>query len=163
MAEYGKPTPKPPRKSGKDELAKILGSSCKNLRDRLRKFGFLKSALVFGVITSGYLYWSSSPSEIQGTFTLTDSDIIRTFTVCKGTGGFSDIQAGITVVVKNEKGEIVAKSNLEQNIEPSFSLEPKKCVYPFKISNVPKSSFYIVEVGKRGALTFSRKELAKQD
>jgi hypothetical protein len=94
---------------------------------------------------------------LQGTLTLNAGDS-RTAT-CEGTGGYSDIHPGTQVTVKDEAGVIVGSGTLGAASSPADTRYP--CEYPFSISEVGPAKFYSVEVGKRGALTYSAADMDK--
>jgi hypothetical protein len=101
--------------------------------------------------------------SITGSFTLISSGIFAAGTPeCSGEGGYSDIRPGLQVTVKNGSGSIIGKSSLGPN-EYSGENANVVCKYSFKINNVPKADFYQIEVGSRGALSYSFEELRKQD
>jgi hypothetical protein len=97
---------------------------------------------------------------LTGSFTLIDTDISRDQGDCIGTGGYSDIKAGLQVVVKSEKGEILAVGELGRD-NYSGQYPEVACEFPFTISNLPKANFYEIEVGRRGGLKYSLDELRK--
>lgn len=96
--------------------------------------------------------------KIHGTFTLTDNVLWDEPSICWGTDGYDDIKAGLGVTVRNQKGKILATSRLEQGVYQSGS---RHCVFTFKIGRVPSARFYSIEVGSRGELTYSVKEMNK--
>jgi len=95
---------------------------------------------------------------LTGSFTLIDSDVSRTPAGCSGTGGYSDVKAGMQVVVKNEKSDIVALGELGGD-DYSGEYGQVACKFPISIKDIPKASFYEIEVGKRGSLKYSFEEL----
>lgn len=92
---------------------------------------------------------------ITGTFTLTDSDVAYSTADCHGTGGYSDIRVGAGVVVKDGAGKTIGTTDLTYNSSISGA---GSCAYAFTVE-VPNADFYAVEVGRRGALTYSKTEL----
>lgn len=106
---------------------------------------------------------SASPSShvLGGTFTLTQKARVVRYTnaaECSGTGGYDDIRSGLDVVVRDGAGTIIAKSVL---IAAAYDAagDPNQCAYAFTIAGVPDAPFYSVEVGHRGAVTYSRADL----
>lgn len=99
-------------------------------------------------------------ATLTGSFTLIDSDILRTSEGCSGTGGYSDVHAGMQVVIKNEKGEILALGELGPDRNPGQYSEVS-CVFPFVVKDIPRADFYEIEVGKRGSLKYSIEDLRK--
>jgi hypothetical protein len=95
---------------------------------------------------------------LTGSFTLTDTDVSRTPGDCFGTGGYSDIKAGLQVVVRNEKSEILAVGELGRD-NYSGAYPQVVCEFPFAIKDIPRAEFYQIEVGRRGSLKYSLNEL----
>lgn len=96
---------------------------------------------------------------LTGTFTLIDSEISRTLDGCAGTGGYSDVKTGLQVVVKNEKNEILAVGALGDDNNYSGQHAQVACDFPFSIKDLPRATFYQIEVGRRGSLKYSFDEL----
>jgi hypothetical protein len=74
---------------------------------------------------------------------------------CTGTGGYTDLHAGTSVVVKNEDGKVLATGTLDAG--KIVALET--CGFKFNVANVPDANFYQVEVSHRGEVTYSKKDL----
>tara|TARA_B100000073_G_C23274814_1_gene387983 strand:- start:60 stop:464 length:405 start_codon:yes stop_codon:yes gene_type:complete len=103
-----------------------------------------------------------SKKTISGTFKLIDSDISRSGRMCSGTGGYSDIQPGLKVIVKNERSKIIGVSELEFDIYKGEH-SSVVCEFPFTVENIPKAKFYTIEVGRRGSLTYPYEDLEEQN
>ena len=74
---------------------------------------------------------------------------------CFGTGGYDDIARGLGVVVRDGTGVVLATGALRKGrIIASYS-----CAFEFVVEAVPDAAFYSIEVGHRGALTYSRADL----
>ena len=73
---------------------------------------------------------------------------------CKGYGGYTDINAGAGVVLKDGDGKILGTGQLQTG-----SGDAASCSFPFTIDNVPEVPFYSVEVSHRGQITESLAEL----
>lgn len=73
---------------------------------------------------------------------------------CIGTGGYSDVGTGMPVTVKDQAGVIIATG------ATAFDYITAVCALKFSIPNLPMASFYSIEVGHRGALSFSAADLA---
>ena len=99
--------------------------------------------------------------SISGRFVLHDDDLFVLTRAgalqgsCWGQGGYDDISSGLEVVVKNADGSIIAKDELWNGKSTGYN----ECTFPFLVENIRDSEFYVVGVGKRGSLTFSRAEL----
>ena len=96
--------------------------------------------------------------------TITGSFVLRgsgetTGTTCAGTGGYSDIRTGVNVVVKDGTGKVIGTGTLLD--DPDADTVFGRCSYVFSVP-VTDADFYSVEVGRRGALTYSRAELEAQ-
>lgn len=99
---------------------------------------------------------------ITGTFVLAaDKPIIREAGDCQGTGGYDDIGAGVQVTVRDEGDKIIGTGRLAA--VPPTSNTPaevhRTCRYSFTVAGLPDTTFYSVEVSRRGAVTYSRAEL----
>lgn len=73
---------------------------------------------------------------------------------CYTYGGYDDIAYGTTVTVRDPADAIVAIGSLDAGTAESGS-----CVFDFTVPDVPESSFYSVEVSKRGPLTYSSADI----
>ena len=95
---------------------------------------------------------------------------------CSGENGYDDIESGKQILVKNNKGEILATGELGQGkgvktgigegleqtaIEAGLGT-PLKCQFPITIENVPQVDFYTIEIGRRGGMTYAAKELQQK-
>lgn len=107
---------------------------------------------------------TSAPTHrIQGTLTLSDDSVdIGDNATCHGTGGYDDITAGLGVVVRDGAGVVLATSALGSGSYPDVS-DLSTCRFVFSVTNVPEASFYSIEVGHRGDLTYSFTELEERD
>ncbi|MBN3993822.1 MAG: hypothetical protein HWQ36_25905 [Nostoc sp. NMS2] len=98
---------------------------------------------------SGYLELIASGMRGYGTST------------CYGGRGYDDVTEGMSVIVKNEEGKIIAIGKTEAGIRPETD-SSVRCIFDFKIDNVPKSSFYTIGIGRRGEMTFSYQEMEQR-
>ncbi|XGV99642.1 MAG: hypothetical protein ACAF41_11975 [Leptolyngbya sp. BL-A-14] len=83
---------------------------------------------------------------------------------CRGndnveSGGFDDLNAGAQITVLDSSGKMIALGSLGEGKVVKSDRDSNLCVFPFVIDKVPESDFYSVELGHRGKLTFSGKEL----
>lgn len=100
-------------------------------------------------------------ATITGSFTLND-DSPSTYSPsidvdgssCEGTGGYSDVNAGTPVTVKNGKGEILTTSYLEPGRGGRYM-----CTFGITFEITEGEDRYVVNVGRRGELSFSFTEL----
>lgn len=123
------------------------------------------------VATAGVLVWrhsstgSSLPfvgpakTAITGTFILTDSDTANAG--CTGQGGYSDISAGVSVILTNQDGKILGASTLGSGTPDTNA---GTCTYTFSVPDIPMDQDqYAVEVSHRGKIVDSKTELAAAD
>jgi hypothetical protein len=102
--------------------------------------------------------------SVRGSLNLIDSRIGGTPNNCYGTGGYDDIQAGMSVTVRDGNGNILATGKTGSGFQPGNSeYSIVQCIFEFQIDNVPKSDFYSIEVQHRGELNFSFEELQKKN
>lgn len=99
-------------------------------------------------------------ATLKGTFTLVDTGVSRTSGGCSGTGGYSDVHAGMQVVIKNEKNEILALGNVGEDTYNGPYPEVT-CQFPIVVKDIPRAEFYQIEVGRRGSLQYSIEDLRK--
>ena len=74
--------------------------------------------------------------------------------------GYRDIRAGTPVTVKDGSGAVVARATLGEGTLRVTVLSRQDCVYSFSLA-LPDRGAYLVEVGRRGAVTFSRQDLQR--
>jgi hypothetical protein len=77
---------------------------------------------------------------------------------CSVSGGYSDIQPGAMVVIKNQDGKILATGHLDAGKVVNLG----RCDFAFLIQDVPDADFYLIEVSHRGEVTYSKKDLEGQ-
>lgn len=107
---------------------------------------------------------SPAPIVLTGTFALTapgSIDFARRNPAtgddgaCQGNGGYSDIRAGVSVVVKDSTGTIIGTGPL---LYASKASNETHCAFTFSFGIAP-TDFYVVSVGNRGGVTYSRAQL----
>jgi len=98
---------------------------------------------------------------ITGTFELRGGDRTSTLTLtqngytdCHGLGGYSDVQSGQPIVVKDGNGSVIATGATAYDTRSAPA-----CAFAFDIPAVPDVPFYSIEIGRRGRQTFSRDHL----
>jgi hypothetical protein len=62
---------------------------------------------------------------------------------------------GSPVTVTDQNGAIIGASTLDAG----WFDEQQGCIFPFRVTGLPDATFYSVEVGQRGSLTYSQSEL----
>lgn len=99
---------------------------------------------------------SATPAQyvLTGTFKLYDDDL-GGVNSCWGKGGYDDIRGGLDVVVRDASHTILATSNLDEGAHTGNGV----CTFIFAVKGVPKATFYSIEVGHRGELTYSFDEI----
>ncbi|WP_052672457.1 PASTA domain-containing protein [Aliterella atlantica] len=101
--------------------------------------------------------------QIKGSLTLVDSDISGSEDNCYGTGGYDDIQGGMSVTIQDGKGNILALGQTGNGTQPSSEYSSVLCVFEFQVDNIPKSDFYSIQVGRRGQLNYSYEEMKNKN
>lgn len=101
---------------------------------------------------------TTSYHSITGQLTLTDSGggygSMTDGQSCDGANGYSDITEGAEVTISNQSGTILATGALDQG-----SWSSNSCVFDFSVPHVRDATFYQIEVGHRGNVTFSKAQL----
>lgn len=117
---------------------------------------------------------AASPTEelnkLFGTLTLQDYNGIdfegQRFegASCTGRGGYSDIQQGAQVVVKDGSESILAVDSLDRGQQDALidGGSVYYCKFTFYVDAIPTTDFYSIEVSHRGALTYSAAEMEAQ-
>jgi hypothetical protein len=89
---------------------------------------------------------------------LMDAGLTYDTTSCYASLGYSDLKAGAPVVLKDEKGTILASGVLGKGTPPTGR---GTCSFPFNLTGVPDTAkFYTVTVSNRGEISESHDELA---
>ena len=76
---------------------------------------------------------------------------------CAGTGEYADIEEGLAVIVRDEAGNTIGSTELVYDSHSSAS----QCVYRWEV-NVGDAKSYSIEVGERGAGTYSAEDLNRR-
>lgn len=100
-------------------------------------------------------------ATISGSFTLNDDEpnpyspaIEVDGSSCTGAGGYSDVNPGTPVTVKNGKGEILTTTYLEEGKGGRYM-----CTFGIKFDVTEGQDRYVVSVGRRGETSYSFDEL----
>jgi hypothetical protein len=102
--------------------------------------------------------------QVAGTFVLTDTSIyskgITAYgTICEGTGGYSDLSAGVSVILKDENDKTIAATSLGTGTGNSLI-----CTFHFTLPDVPdNATFYNIQISHRGTVSFSHADMVKND
>lgn len=73
---------------------------------------------------------------------------------CEGAGGYSDVNPGTPVTVKNGEGEILTTTYMEEGRGGRYM-----CTFGMTFEVTEGEDRYVVSVGRRGELSFSFAEL----
>ena len=109
---------------------------------------------------TGYLNLAQQQGTGYSNYTIpTGSD-----TACEGLGGYSDIQAGAQLVVKDEAGKVIGSGALDQgHLDLDLFGAGSVCAFPFEIAGLPKAAQYQVGMGNRGSITYSFADLETKE
>jgi hypothetical protein len=77
---------------------------------------------------------------------------------CYGTERFRNVTRPMPVIVKDEQEKIITSGSTGLGKRPTED-SGVRCIFSFSIKNIPKSRFYSIGVGNRGAAVFSQQEL----
>jgi hypothetical protein len=100
---------------------------------------------------------------ITGQVNLVSPRIRETDGECFGTGGFRDVRGELPVVIKDGSGKILASGQTAAGKRPGGKYNDVTCVFAFVVPDVPKTDFYQIEVGRRGAIVYPAADLIKSD
>jgi hypothetical protein len=88
---------------------------------------------------------------------------LLTDTTCSGGGGFSDLKAGASIVIKDGNRNVVATGALPTgSLNQSGGSSGEVCTWRVPVPNVPDRPFYTVSVGTRGGPRYGRDSLASK-
>lgn len=95
---------------------------------------------------------------VSGTFTIFDSDSAGSGenSFCEGDGGYGDLNSSTAVVVTNNSGEVLARTELGNGVGDGFYL----CEFSFKMELTEGEDAYIVAIGDRGEFSYSWAEIS---
>ena len=104
--------------------------------------------------------------DLTGSLTLEqDEKVEKTEGTCSGTGGYADMHDGGDVIVRDGAGVIIAKGRLTFAPRPDETAILKldeyrwSCPFAFAIRDVSDADFYVLTIGRRPDLTYSRAEM----
>jgi hypothetical protein len=95
--------------------------------------------------------------RLLGAFILNDTGVDYSESSCSGTGEYADIKAGLSVIVRDEAGKTVGSTELVYDSHSSAS----QCVCRWE-TTVGDAESYSIEVGQRGAGTYSAEDLNRR-
>lgn len=89
---------------------------------------------------------------IDGTFTIIDGDSAGAIgSSCSGAGGYGDVNSSTQVVVRNDAGDVLARTELGSGTSKS----PVTCVFSFDFEITEGEENYVVAVGDRGEVSYT--------
>jgi len=97
-------------------------------------------------------------NTLTGYLELVAAGIEGTDDDCYGTGRFGDVTGSMPVIVKDEQEKIIATGSTKPGKRPTEN-PTVRCIFSFNIKSIPKSKFYSIGIGDRGAAIFSQQEL----
>jgi hypothetical protein len=163
----------PRRQSPCDAPTRIVGSVVTAISIAVER---RKSAHTFGgfllamiVTACGGAVVSTAPTQqplrTPQTHTLTSSSTQRSGDVCVGTGSFSDVRAGLAVVVRDADRNVIGDGRLQDADASGLGTEvgPETCAYEFTIRGLPRVQVYSIEIGDRGELMYSLDEIERMN
>jgi len=97
--------------------------------------------------------------DVTGTLTLhNDGPVYQSATTCRGDDGYDDIDSEtLQAVAKDDKGAIVGTAGMTSTRPASAAND--QCYMSFTLKALPDAPFYSIEVGHRGAVTYSKADL----
>jgi hypothetical protein len=102
---------------------------------------------------------------VTGTLVLTDTSIYSSGITagggaCEGSGGYSDLSAGVSVILKDENDKTIAATSLGEGVGATSLI----CTFYFTLSDVPDTAtFYNIQISHRGTVSFSHADMVKND
>lgn len=98
--------------------------------------------------------------SVTGSFTIADSDGIErndeSVVLCEGKGGYADLNASTSVVVRNDSQEILARTALGFGI---YDFASSSCEFQFSVELTEGEEIYVVSVGRRGEVAYDWDEI----
>lgn len=97
-------------------------------------------------------------TTVAGTFILSDNvgaeGIASDGTACQGANGYSDVNPGTIVTVKNGKGDVLATTTLGPGKGDAAS-----CTFSFSVPLTEGQDRYVLSVGRRGEFSYTFEQL----
>jgi tetratricopeptide (TPR) repeat protein len=82
---------------------------------------------------------------------------------CFGTSGYQDIRGGTQIIIKDGSGKVLAIGKTSNGRRYAGQYSQHICRFTFKISNISRTNFYSIKIGRRGEIFYSYQDLAKQN
>jgi hypothetical protein len=126
-------------------------------------------AIVGGILLALIMIGAFALSAFSGNerYTITGQLTARTSETfvldgCHASGGFSDLEPGTAVTVRDEAGNIIGNGKLDNGEQMRNGIVDAGCRWNFSLS-VPKADFYAFEIGRREGVTKSFGEMESDD
>jgi len=131
-----------------------------------------RKMLIAGGIGGGVLvlagllmvFGPGSKQMLRGSITVIDTDFYYSSSVetngssCYTSGGYSDVNSGTNVTVKNGDGKLLGVTDLSSGV----TVGSYRCKFSFELE-VSKSDFYSFDIGNRDEVSYSKDELESKD
>jgi hypothetical protein len=131
-----------------------------------------RKMLIAGGIGGGVLvlagllivFGPGSKQMLRGSITVIDTDFYLSSSVetngssCYTSGGYSDVNSGTNVSVKNGDGKLLGVTDLSSGV----TVGSYRCKFSFELE-VSKSDFYSFDIGNRDEVSYSKDELESKD
>ena len=104
---------------------------------------------------------------VKGYLSLQDS---ATFIgkVCQGAGGYTDLEEGTPVVVRDGDGQVIGAGRFAAGRGTRIAKVggvsvPSACVFAFRLKHVPDAETYSFEMSHRGGVVYTHEELEESN
>jgi hypothetical protein len=139
---------------------------------RRRRWWILGAVVVAGLVLLGGIVLvaldlaAPKPVAVRGELQLVTTGYLSPGTSCEGTGGYSDIGPGQSVMLRDASGRLLAATHLTGGQWTSSGVSRGVCTFQFQFAGVvldgEPNALYTVAVGtsdRRGEVPFTRDEL----
>jgi TonB family protein len=82
---------------------------------------------------------------------------------CFGRSGYQDIRGGTQIIIKDGSGKVLAIGKISNGRSPAWQYFQHICRFTFKISNISRTNFYSIKIGRRGEIFYSYQDLVRQN
>jgi hypothetical protein len=106
------------------------------------------------------VFGPGSKQMLRGSITVIDTNFYLSSSVetngssCYTSGGYSDVNSGTNVTVKNGDGKLLGVTDLSSGVTVGSYM----CKFSFELE-VSKSDFYSFDIGNRDEVSYSKEEL----
>ncbi len=133
---------------------------CRQLEDGGAQQGLLADKIAVDTFCPNFSqgFHVLEKTTVTGTFVLSDNagaeGIVSDGETCQGANGYSDVNPGTIVTVKNGKGEMLATTTLGTG-----KGSPATCTFTFTVPLTEGQDRYVLSVGRRGEFSYSFEQL----